>query len=246
MKTSNKLLLGFLAVILITTTALIGTVKYYSHTMNIVQSGEIVTESRPVTAFTKLKAEKGIHVFLTANASPALELKGDKNLLKNIETTVEDGELYIKIPFNTDSHPVLEAYVSMDSVEALDFSTGSSLDCNGVIKSGKLQLTFSTGATCKIEIASAETSLHCSTGAVIELNGSTESFQLHSSTGAVVNASDFVAHNGIIEGNTGSVMNINVTGEIDAILSTAAIVKCMGNPVNKSINITTGAVFNKI
>ncbi len=244
-KTSNKLLLGLFAVILITATVFIGYAKHYSNKSFIAASGDIVTEQRPVESFSRIVVKGNIKVILTTRSQAALELKGDKNLLKNIQTTVKDGELLIQLPFKTESDQIIEAKVSTVSIEALDFSTGSSIVSTDSIVSKKLNLSFTTGASGKLNIESGETQLDCSTGAETELKGSTGTFQLAASTGSIVKAGNFSAHNGSIEGNTGSEISTNISDEIEVSMSTGATAKNKGNPREKRMDLSTGGTFSK-
>jgi len=245
MKTSNKLLLGLFAVILITATALIGYAKRYSNSSFIAASGDVVTEKRPVASFDRITVKGNIKVTLTTNSQAALELKGDKNLLKNLQTTVKEGELLIQLPFKTESDQTIEATVSAASIEALDFSTGSSLVCTDSIVSRKLNLSFTTGASGKMKIVCEETHLDCSTGAETELKGSAGYFRLSASTGSIVKAENFSVHNGSIEANTGAEISTSISDEIEVAMSTGATAKNKGNPQEKKMNLSTGGTFSK-
>ncbi len=245
MKTSNKLLLLLLILILSAIGILIGIARNYTRNSFIPPSGEIIIDKRPVEAFSRLHVQGKIKVILTTNSAETLELKGDKNFLKSIRTTFRDGDLYIKAVFKTNSDQVTTVLLNTASIETLDFSAGSSLECSDTIVSKKLNMIFNGGSQVKMKIKCEEALLSCSSGVIIELKGSADYFRIYSSHGSLIDASNLIARKGSLEGTNGSVMSVNITQEIEGTISNGAVVNNLGNPLINNVEVKTGATFNK-
>jgi hypothetical protein len=246
MKTSNKLLLGMFSVIILSLTTFICIGRYYYlNIVDVKQSGVIAEETRTQQNFSNIKVEGNIAVILIDDAQSSVLLKGDKNYLKNIETSVKDGELLVKIPFDVKPGQQIEAIISTAKFETISCSNGVVIKSQKVIASKKLILQFDTGVSGSIEINAEETTLNCSTGADIELKGNTNTIDINATTGVALNASKLMAHKAIIAASMGSVLNTAISDEISGSMSTGVILSNTGNAVTNNLQLDTGASFSR-
>src|ERR1700730_11744425 len=108
---------------------------------------------RSVKNFHAIKVSNGIHLYLTQGNEEAVAVSAKDTEYRNrIRTEVYNGVL--KIYYDNDDWKFwsdndrknLKAYVSCKILDALNASSGSQVEVDGTIKSGNLDMDFSSGA----------------------------------------------------------------------------------------------------
>ncbi|MEO8415562.1 MAG: head GIN domain-containing protein [Ginsengibacter sp.] len=120
-------------------------------------NGHIKKETREVSNFTSLASQGSMDVKITYGNSNSIVVEADENLLPYIETTVENGKLFIrpKKNVNLQSGSKMIVHVSMTKMNSVQLSgsgniSGSGAFTNdattdvGVSGSGNLSLNFDT------------------------------------------------------------------------------------------------------
>jgi len=124
-------------------------------------SGEVVSESRPVSGFDQISVCCGMQLVLTQGESESLEIEADDNLLPEIVSTVSGGRLIIR--FKDDqgrtqywpSQPIRCTVTAID-VRRLEVSGGGSLE-SGLIETDDLQIDTSGGSQADLAAVVADT-----------------------------------------------------------------------------------------
>ena len=109
-------------------------------------------EVRPIKGFHAIKVSTGIYLYLTQGNDEVVAVSAyDAEYRSRIKTVVDDGVL--KIYYDNPSWKFwdigdhkLKVYVSCKMLDALKASSGSQVKVDGTIKSGDLNLDFSSGA----------------------------------------------------------------------------------------------------
>lgn len=103
-------------------------------------SGVVQSESRALESFDSIVFSGVGEVQIVAGASPGVEITTDDNLMDNVETQVEDGQLNIRTIRNFRSKVGLKVTVSVPEVRRVSLSGSGSVNLSGV---DSQQLTLS-------------------------------------------------------------------------------------------------------
>ena len=124
-------------------------------------SGEVVSETRPVSGFDQISVCCGMELIVTQGDVESLEIEADDNLLPEIVTTVSGGKLTIRFKDDqgrTQYWPTqpIRCKVTTVDVRGLEVSGGGSLEA-GQIETDHLQIESSGGSQADIGSVAADT-----------------------------------------------------------------------------------------
>ena len=122
-------------------------------------------ENRPLTAFDKLQASRGVEVSLRCGPVPSAHLTGDEEDLANTEISVEDGVLTVRRAsmMGGYAHTVHVEVTAPGPLVRLAAGSGAGIEAPAcVISSDRLDLDASSGAT--IHLAAEVRRLTAETG----------------------------------------------------------------------------------
>lgn len=248
MKTSNKILLGALALILlIITTVLIlfSRAMNSNDSYNVELSGKKVEEQREIGSFNKLKVEGNIQVYYTQGAAGKLLIKADSSLMADFRSEVSDNELHLYSKRRGRNRSKIEVFITADSINKVTANAGGIFKTVQTIKVNQFSSIGNAGGILNVDGAFFNLNMEMNAGAIGDFSGSCENIRVDSNAGAIVNAEKMIAKNGSVSSNAGAITNIYVTGELSVFASTGSIVKCQGNPTMKQVEVSTGAMFNR-
>jgi len=119
-------------------------------------SGEVVVEKREVESFSKIEAHGDLELFVT-QVEPGIEIHAESNLMKYIQTYVEDQTLIVEIA-DTDGASInlqplepIQVYVMLTKITDLQLSGSVDLKAGQLIaEEMNMNLTLSGESTAKI------------------------------------------------------------------------------------------------
>ncbi len=106
-------------------------------------SGSIITETRTETGFTSVSSEIEATVYITEGPEFEVKLIAQQNVLDNIETNVNGGELEILSDHCINNAEPVLIYITMPSVLALSMSGSGSLITQNKITSSSVSFEIS-------------------------------------------------------------------------------------------------------
>ncbi len=133
MKALTPLILSF--TVLATMSSLVGcgiTQQITSGGKKLKGIGPVKTESRSVDSFEQVQVSGHFQVALKVGSATSLAIETQENLLKEIETTVENGVLKVKSDFNLESDKPILVTITSPALSALQGSGASSINLEGL------------------------------------------------------------------------------------------------------------------
>ncbi|HEY3449505.1 MAG TPA: DUF2807 domain-containing protein [Myxococcales bacterium] len=124
----------------------------------IIGSGTEASESREITAFSKISLNAGIELQVQAGQVPSLVVSGDDNVLSVITTAVDGDELKIGVEPNTTiiKQKPLVVRVTTASLTALELGGGAKANVSGVLES---DFTMMVGGASEATVIGKATNL---------------------------------------------------------------------------------------
>lgn len=208
---------------------------------------KVVTQERPVSEnFNEVRGSAGIDVFLTQGEANKIVVEADENLHQYIETTIENGKLYITTSEIISSSKAKNVYVTFKELSVIESSSGADVTGNSVVKSQNLSLRSSSGADLKVEVFAQQLTAKASSGANMVISGKTTNLNADASSGAEIEAKNLITINCSAEASSGAEIIVNVKEKLDANVSSGGDIDYYGNPLSVKSNDTHSGSVNKM
>jgi hypothetical protein len=184
----------------------------------IVGSGKLISESRGLPAFSGIQVTGIANVVIKQDTLQSLRIEADDNIMDRITTGVNNGLLVVGLKEGSYNKVTISVYASMKTIDRLE--------CVGTadfVTSGPIQ---TNGITCRVTGAGNISLSGTATNQTIEVTG----------TGDIHNFGLVSTHCAATITGVGN-LEVNVTQQLDAVVSGTGSIIYAGNPgvVNKSI-----------
>ncbi len=199
--------------------------------------------------FTKVRVSTGIELIIDQGNEVSLTVEADENLHDIIITKVEDGKLKIYSEKNIWKSAAKKVYLTVNTIEELEASSGSNIISNSKIKGTDLEVGSSSGAQIALEVsvvnltsstssgASANIDVNAnivisnsSSGANMKIKGETSIHETSASSGSSVNAYNLLSKNVIAKVSSGASIRVQASESIDGKASSGGSISFEGNP----------------
>jgi hypothetical protein len=247
MKTSNKLLLIALAIILTGTILFILKIKQLSNIGQVELSGKTAEKTQVISDFENLEVEGGIDVTIYKSDSNSLTFSADTSILKHISVEQLGNNLVIKMKISNLRHSKIEASLKAKNlnIKNFDLSAGADVSTLDTIRVPEMSLDLSAGAHAKLPVISNYIQCNTSAGAGADLSGKTRTFKAESSAGAQLIADNLVAEEASADASAGGYILLNAVNSLDVKCSAGGTVRYKGRPDMKNIDISSGGNLSK-
>jgi hypothetical protein len=241
MKTTNKILLALLILILAAATVLLIYIRtQISETVLIEGSGNVVTEQREILPFTAVEVSGNIHLTLNHGPENSLQISGDDRLINMVVSKVEDETLKIYTNQSGIRHYRFDATLAFDLLESINASAGAHISNADTIFAEHIQHRISAGAFSNLVILADEISVKASSGSHADLSGKTNSLVLESSAGSEIKAYGLEAAHVEARTSAGANASVFATEHIQARANSGSEINYKGNPPSKDISTSSG------
>jgi len=175
-------------------------------------SGSIVSEERDAGQFSGISAEIPGDVFVTQSATQSLRVEADDNIISLVETVTENGLLTVRM---TDSGPYkdisISIHASMTDITRLELAGAGNIETTSPVRTDEITCLISGAGDIKLSGTAVRQTAEI-TGA-----GNIRNSGLVSETCSAT-----------ISGAGGC--EVNVTGQLDAVISGVGTITYSGNP----------------
>lgn len=153
------------------------------------------SESRQVSGFTSLASSGPFDVHVNINGTESLKINASPDVIKEIETTVENGQLKIKFKHNNDwnhgDHGKIDIYVTAKSLSGLANAGSGSIKVEGSVSGENVNIVLSGSGEIASSVKSGNLHASISGSGSIHLSGSAEETKLIISGSGEMNAKEF-------------------------------------------------------
>jgi hypothetical protein len=184
----------------------------------IIGSGRIVSQQLSMASFSGIQVTGTAKVFVRQDTVQSLRLEADDNIIGRITTSVNNGVLVVGLEQGSYNNVTINVYASMTSV--------TRLETIGAAEFISVRPITTDNILCSITGAGKITLSGTATGQTVQISGA----------GDIRNSALVSSYSSVLISGTGSV-EVNVTRQLDAIVSGAGSIVYSGNPqiVNKTV-----------
>ena len=193
-------------------------------------NGNVVEETRELDEFSKISVSRGMNVYISQGTSSKVVVKADENLLKVIDTYVDDGTLKVTALKGIRNATSNKVYVTVTDLENIKSSSGSNIFSEDSLKTGNMEIKSSSGSNIRLSLESGELIISASSGSNIFLNGKAKSANIKASSGSNIKAGDLHAESCDAKVSSGANIWIKVQNGLTAKSSSGGNIFYSGEP----------------
>ena len=246
MKTSNKLLLGLLVVILIIATTGIVVMKVWAEKSGLQLSGVTVTQEKQIDEFSELNLAGGILVHFTQNSQTTLSLTGDSVLVANVRIEQNGSKLNIKLEENTGSRNRVEVFINNPKLSYLDVVAGAHFQTENSLQGNIMKMEAIAGGKISMTGDFNVLDANVTAGGMVNLTGNAERARFGGTAGGQIDALEFTSQFCKVNVVAGAIAEVYASQELRVSANAGGIVKYKGNPKLTDIDISSGGRLNDL
>jgi len=231
----TKILSAFLglAVIVLTITGCIIVINGKS----VQGSGNIITQEREVSEFSKVHLKGSGKVFLTPGEKQSLEIKTDDNIMPLIESDVSGNKLTISHGNHHLRPTSFEAYITLENLEGVRISGSGDIIGKGRFVTDTLYAEISGSGDMDLEVETGLLETKISGSGSIHLAGKAEDYTVSISGSGKINAFDVDAKHVSLKVSGSGDCRVSASESLDAKISGSGDVYYRGRPqINTKIS----------
>jgi hypothetical protein len=231
----TKILSAFLgmAVIVLTITGCIIVINGKS----VQGSGNIITQEREVSEFSKVHLKGSGKVFLTPGEKQSLEIKTDDNIMPLIESDVSGNKLTISHGNHHLRPTSFEVYITLENLEGVRISGSGDIIGKGRFVTDTLVTEISGSGDMDLEVETGLLETKISGSGSIHLSGKAEDYTVSISGSGKINAFDVDAKHVSVKISGSGDCRVSTSESLDAKISGSGDVYYRGRPqINAKIS----------
>ncbi len=210
------------------------------------QSGRY-SESRDVAEFKAVITGGSEDLFVMQGSTQSVRIEGDEADVKDIETYVRGGVLYIE---HKDrwfrSRDQVRVYVTMREIRGLKLAGSGNIIGETPITTDELELGISGSGNIKLDVTANEINSGISGSGNIRLSGKTTDHNFKISGSGDVNTLDLKAENCVIQISGAGDAKVNVAKRLDVKVSGSGSIRYTGDPDKVNSNVSGSGSVQKI
>ncbi len=243
MKTTNKILLTTLFLILagISITLIYFRVQLSRHPIQIMGSGDVITEERQLGLFDAVSVNGKFNVELHISDSNKLIINAYEDLMEYINTDINNNTLVIDFQLKTGRYKKIEIDVYVNSINSLEVSSGASINSTDTVYAFSFNHLVSSGAQSSLILNVDDLHLESSSGSRAVIMGLARTVRAKTNSGAQIRAAELSADVCHIDASSGANAQVTANNELHVNASSGSNVRYGGNPAVQNISTSGGA-----
>jgi predicted small secreted protein len=193
-------------------------------------SGNIVSENRKVSDFSRISISGGFKVILKQDSSMSVKVTGDDNLLKYVRTSSNGNSLHIYTRRNFCNSGEMTINIGVRNLEEIKASGAVEVESDGKIHTQDLRIKLSGATKVTMDLNAANVTTSGSGATELNLKGQATSHDIDLSGSGKVYALDFVVSSCEIQTSGVGHSEVNVLNTLRVHSSGASEVKYRGHP----------------
>jgi len=197
-------------------------------------SGNVVTIERNTDDYKGISVSGFYEVELVDGQEGKLTLRGEDNILDNIETEVRSGTLHIKSKNNKHLVPSrgesVFITIPVERIDKIRLSGSGKFEGNKILTTNDLDIQISGARSIDLSVDAAQVSIMTSGSSNIKLKGSAKFFNVRSSGSSNVKAYDLEVDEAIFELSGSSDVQTTVSESLTSRVSGSGNIRYRGNP----------------
>lgn len=193
-------------------------------------TGKIVREKRNLPLFEGIHVNGSLQIFLTQNDEESVTVEADENIIRNIETKVQNRILYVSNNSSFNMGNQIIVYISMKIIQQIGVYGSSSLIGQSEINMNDLKIDVNGSSNLNLQINVQKLCIHSSGASNVVLAGTAKIISASVTSSSNLVASGLIADDYEISIKGSSSANINAKNFLGYDVSGASSLFYGSNP----------------
>jgi len=208
-------------------------------------SGNVVTQDRSLPQFSNVHVESGLSLTIERGDATKVVVEADDNLQQHVQTTVENGTLYLSVDGNSFRNATMNVTVTMPTVNKIEADGGSSVNSRNTLFGNDITVVTDGGSEVKLDLESERVTAESESGSSLTLRGKALTLKASSDSGSSLDAEELIANDVVAEASSGSSASVRPAVSLKASASSGASISYSGNPQNVTVDRDSGGDVTK-
>jgi len=224
--------------------ALLATAAFAGCTRKLSGNGNFVNESRKVDKYNSIETDGSFEVVLTDDASDAIQIRAESNILPEIATDVQGGALIIgyKNDLTELSHADVQIKVPSHGVKSVSLAGSGSIVCGDTLRGDKLEAFLLGSGTLQLLWSGTSAVTDLSGSGDVIIKGHVNSHKITLSGSGKVHAYDLTTGVSKINISGSGDAEVNAAQTLDVVIGGSGDVRYEGSPAVTSSITGSGKV----
>ncbi|HEX8528816.1 MAG TPA: head GIN domain-containing protein [Cytophagales bacterium] len=185
-------------------------------------TGDVVRQTRPVPAFSRLQIDGVFDVHLRQGDAPGLQIEAREGLMDRITTKTEDGTLKLGLERGVRMRKTnIRVYITVRDLEKLSINGVATVKSDAPLRLGRLELEQHSVGTTRLALQCDQLTARITGVGTLQLTGSGRRVEMHNTGVGAIEAADFEAEVLRVE-NTG-VGNVEVNARREISIHSSGV-----------------------
>ena len=211
-------------------------------------AAQTYSEPRTVSEFKAVVTGGSEDLFVTQGNTQKVRIEGDEDIVKDIDTYVRNGVLYIEYKGRGyhRSHDQTRVYVTMKEVNGLKLAGSGSIIGETPITTDELELGISGSGSIKLDVTATQINSGISGSGNIKLTGKTTDNNFKISGSGDVNTLDLKAENCAVQISGAGDAKVYVSKRLEVKVSGSGSIRYAGDPDKVNTNVSGSGSVQKL
>ena len=226
-----------LSALLVGVMTLVITSLFFSCDHCVKASGNIVTEERQLGAATGIIVEGTMNVVLTQGPTQLIQVKGDDNVLKYVQTYMSGSNIVFSIDGNKcfKKESTIEVYVTLPSIQHVQLDSDGRINGSNSFKTDSLSILLRGFGNIDLQDTSRAVYVQSTGNGRVSMTGESTKLKIENRGQGVIQFQNFTTENAqVIVTNIGGVV-VKVTQHLTGEISSAGNILYYGNPTTVDV-----------
>jgi len=207
----------------------------------LAQAQEI--EDRSFKEFESVRIFGKMTVKMIPGTEPGVHIEAKGVSLEKIKTSLEDGELKVKLS-KLFSNPEVYVEITHKDLESIEALGDADVSFARPLVKEEFSVESTMGSVVELTIEAQELNLKAYQGGQVLIDGSARALEAYVNTGGILSATDLICQGVDVRMNTGGKGELTVKEELEATINTGSSFSYYGNPAQTNVKTSLGGTVS--
>lgn len=225
---------------------LLAIIPFSSNAQTIKGNEKIKTDVRSISGFNKLVVQGQAELYVTQESVENVKIEADENLIELLQTSVNNGVLYVIVPSNIKKAKQITVSVAYRSLKQIILMNEIELKSDRANSFDDIEIICGNNAKVNFEFTAKNASIKAHDFSNVSLRGYTENLLVESTDDTELNAFDLQSDVCTVVGSGYAEISVNVKKSISIVMSGSSNLFLMGEPaISQRIFNSSGLITKR-